>query len=201
VLLTPADYAEAADGSTFVAGMLSLAFVERGPKQIVRKAARLIDPISPYRQALDQTISLAESQQPFHEIAIAIQARRSAKYQSTNSAVINGTLIALAVWFGEGDFSKTVNLALRAGDFTDTDCNAATAAAVVGGMHRLKALPKPLVDQLGDRMRGEQLAGVRVTPPLDESVIDIARRTVAVGEKFVRVNGGSVEGRSLTIAV
>jgi hypothetical protein len=193
-------YAEGADGSVFMAGMLSLAFVEQDPRQIVRKAALLIDPLSPYRQALDQTISLADRGAPFHEVAEAIQSRWSLKYQTTNSAVINGALTALAVWFGDGDFSKTVNLALQAGDFTDTDCNAATAAAVVGAMHGMKVFPKSLVAQLGDSMRGEELAGVRITPPLDESVIDIARRTAAIGEKLAVANGGSVTERDLRIS-
>lgn len=192
-------YAEAADGSVFMAGMLSLAFAGRDPKQIVRQAAQLIDVSSPFRQALDQTIVLAERGRPFAEIAGAIQERWGVQYQTTNSAVINGALTALAVWFGDGDFSKTVNLALQAGDFTDADCNAATAAAVVGAMHGMPALPKTLVAQLGDRMRGEELAGVRITPPLDESVIDLARRTAAVGEKFVLANGGSAGGRNLRI--
>ena len=35
--------------------------------------------------------------------------------------------------FGEGDFLKTVNLAFAAADYTDADCNAATAGAVVLG--------------------------------------------------------------------
>ena len=34
----------------------------------------------------------------------------------------------MSVWFGEGDFLKTVSLAYRAADFTDADCNAANAA-------------------------------------------------------------------------
>jgi ADP-ribosylglycohydrolase len=193
-------YAEAGDGSVFMAGMLSLAFAERDPKRIVRQAARLIDARSPFRQALDQTIVLAERGRPFAEIAGTIQQRWSAEYQTTNSAVINGALTALAVWFGDGDFSKTVNLALQAGDFTDTDCNAATAAAVVGAMHGMTALPQPLAARLGDRMRGEELAGVRITPPLDESVVDLARRTAAVGEKFVLANGGAADGRNLRIS-
>ncbi|HOK47536.1 MAG TPA: ADP-ribosylglycohydrolase family protein, partial [Bryobacteraceae bacterium] len=140
-------YAEAADGSAFVAGLLSLAFAENDPKQVVRQAARLIDPSSPYRQALDQTIAMAERGRPYGEIAREIQDRWGVEYQTTNSAVINGAITALAVWFGEGDFSRSVNVALQAADFTDADCNAATAAAVVGVMHGMRALPQKLVAQ------------------------------------------------------
>ncbi|HOL71141.1 MAG TPA: ADP-ribosylglycohydrolase family protein [Bryobacteraceae bacterium] len=192
-------YAEAADGSAFVAGLLSLAFAENDPKQVVRQAARLIDPSSPYRQALDQTIAMAERGRPYGEIAREIQDRWGVEYQTTNSAVINGAITALAVWFGEGDFSRSVNVALQAADFTDADCNAATAAAVVGVMHGMRALPQKLVAQFNDRVRGDELAGIRITPPLDESMSGLARRTAAIGEKFVVANGGAVDGRVLRI--
>ena len=192
-------YAEAADGSAFVAGMLSLAFCERDTKQIVRRAARLIDPRSPFRQALDHAIGGAERGLTVHDIAAEIQNRWGADYQTTNSAVINGALTALAVWFGDGDFGRTVNIAVQAGDFTDADCNAATAAAVVGAMRGSEALPQILVAQLNDRVSGEELAGIRIAPPLEESLSGLARRTAAVGEKFILANGGSTHGQMFRI--
>jgi len=54
-------YAEAVDGAVFVAGMVSLGFVERDTKTIVRKAARLIHPDSPYRKCLDLVIAMADA--------------------------------------------------------------------------------------------------------------------------------------------
>src|SRR5579872_2201960 len=54
-------YAEGTDGAVFVAGMISLAFVENDTHAIVRKAAKLISPLSPYRQCLDMVISMAEA--------------------------------------------------------------------------------------------------------------------------------------------
>src|SRR5271165_4047921 len=53
-------YAEGTDGGVFIAGMISVAFVEHDTHEIVRKAASLIDSRSPYRQALDMVISMAE---------------------------------------------------------------------------------------------------------------------------------------------
>src|ERR1700734_1353328 len=54
-------YAEGTDGAVFVSGMISLAFVEKDTHAIVRKAASLIHPDSPYRQSLDMVISMAEA--------------------------------------------------------------------------------------------------------------------------------------------
>jgi hypothetical protein len=194
-------YAEGTDGAVFMAAMVSLAFAEDDPKQIVRKAARLIHPASPYRQCLDLVIALAEAGKSFEEIANAVEDRWHIEYPATNNAVPNGGLVALCVWFGDGDFLKTVNLAARAADFTDADCNAANAAAVVGAMHGMKRLPAHLVQPLGDRIRGDKMGPVTLTPPVDEAISELARRTVAIGEKFLLANGARLEGDSFTIPI
>src|SRR5262249_13314011 len=54
-------YAEGTDGAVFVSGMISLGFVETDTREIVRKAAKLISPLSPYRECLDQVIAMAEA--------------------------------------------------------------------------------------------------------------------------------------------
>ncbi|MGC2473898.1 MAG: hypothetical protein WA485_06160 [Candidatus Sulfotelmatobacter sp.] len=56
-------YAEGTDGAVFVSEMISLAFVEKDTHSIVRKAASLINPDSPYRQCLNMVITMAEAGQ------------------------------------------------------------------------------------------------------------------------------------------
>jgi hypothetical protein len=194
-------YAEGADGAVFMAGMVSLAFAEKDPKTIVRGAAQLIHPASPYRQCLDLVISLAEQGRSFEAIVNAVEDRWHIEYPATNNAVPNGGIVAGCVWFGEGDFLKTVNLAARAADFTDADCNAANAAAVVGGMHGMKCLPPHLVAQLGDRIKGDRLGPINLTPPVDEKISDLAQRTAAIGEQFLAANGATLAGDTLTIPI
>lgn len=150
-------YAEGADGAVFVAGMVSLGFREKDPRKIVREAAQLIDARSPYRQALDEVIARAERGEKPLEIAEALNQKWQIEYPATNNAVANGALIALSVWFGEGDYLQTVNLAFMAGDFTDADCNAANAGAVVGAMRGMKGIPAHLVAQLHDRIEGKEM--------------------------------------------
>jgi len=192
-------YAEGADGGVFIAGLHSLAFVETDAKEIVRKAARLIAPPSPYRQCLDLVISMAERGASVAEVMQAVEDRWHIEYPATNNAVANGGIVAAALWFGEGDFLKTLNLAFAAGDFTDADCNAANAGGVVGSMKGMKAIPASLVAQLHDRMHGSEMGGVPVTPPVNESISEIARRTAAIGARFVIENGGAREGDFLEL--
>jgi len=180
---------------------VSLAFAEKDPKQIVRRAADMIHPDLPYRKCLDLVIVLAKAGKSFEEIVDAIEDRWHIEYPATNNAVPNGGIVAACVWFGGGEFMKTVNLAARAADFTDADCNAANAASVVAAMHGMRCLPKHLVDQLGDRIVGDKMGPVALTPPVNESISDLAKRTVTVGEKIVTANGGKIAGDKISIPV
>lgn len=192
-------YAEGTDGAVFVSGMISLGFVETDTKEIVRKAARLISPLSPYRQCLDMVISMAEAGKSAEEINRAINERWGIEYPATNNAVVNGGIVATSVWFGGGDFLKTENLAFTAADFADTDCNAANAGSVVAAMHGMSALPAKEVAALNDRIYGATMGPLKLTPPVDESITALAARTVGIGEKMLLENGAKLNGDTLEI--
>ena len=192
-------YAEGTDGAVFVSGMISLGFVETDTKEIVRKAAHLVSPLSPYRQCLDMVISMADAGKTPEEIFRAINERWGIEYPATNNAVVNGGIVAASVWFGEGEFSKTENLAFRAADFADTDCNAANAASVVAAMHGMSALPADEVAALHDRIYGATMGPINLTPPVDESIAALAERTASIGEKILLENGARVDGDKLVI--
>src|SRR5260370_33455679 len=84
-------------------------------------------------------------------------------------------LSPFGVWFGNGNFSQTVNLAVTAADFADTDCNAANASSVVAAMHGMSALPPELVPSLNDRVRADTMGGVALTPPVAERYAALQR--------------------------
>ncbi len=192
-------YAEAVDGAVFMAAMVSIAFGEPDTKTIVRQAAALIHPNSPYRQCLDLVIRLAEKGKSFQEICDAVEDRWHLEYPATNNAVANGGIVAAAVWFGGGDFLKTINLAAEAADFTDADCNGANAAAVLGAMRGMSAIPGNLAAQLGDRILGSKMGSVTLTPPVDEKISDLAARTAAMGEKVLAANGAAIGDHAISI--
>lgn len=192
-------YAEGTDGAVFVAGMVSLAFREQDPRRIVRQAAELIHPSSPYRQCLDAVISMGEQGKPAEDVFQAVEDRWRIEYPALNNGVANGGLVAASVWFGEGDYLKTVNLAYRAADYADADCNAANAAAVVGAMKGARILPPHLVEPLNDRIAGEKMGNVELTPPVDERISDVIKRIAALGRKMVAANGGRVDDGGLTV--
>lgn len=194
-------YAEGTDGAVFVAGMVSLAFVEKDPRVIVRKAAELLHPDSPHRQMLESIMAMAGRNKTSAEIFDAIEDRWRTDYPANNNAVPNAGIVAAGLWFGEGDFLKTLNLIYRAADYTDADCNGANAAAVIAVMHGRQCLPRQLVEPLKDRISGDTMGRVKLTPPVDEKISDLSRRTAVIGEKFIAANGGSVAGENIAVPV
>lgn len=194
-------YAEGTDGAVFVSGMVSLGFTEKDPKIIVQRAAKLINPRSPYRKCIDLVIRLAKEGKSVKEINNATEDRWHNEYPATNNAVANGGIIAASLWFGGGDFLKTVNLAYAAADFTDADCNAANAASVIGAMLGLKAIPGDLIRCFGDRIKGNKLGDVVLTPAVDERISLLSRRTVIVGKKILENNGARFSGDRIDIKI
>lgn len=192
-------HGEAIDGAALFAGAISLGFVERDPRVILRKAVQLVHPSSPYRQCVESVITLADAGRTFEEVVAAVEDRWHIEYPATNNAVPNGGICAAALWFGAGDFWQTIDLAARAADFTDTDNSAATAIAVLAAMHGMKFLPPDLVAQLGDRIVGTTMNKVVFTPPVDERISDLARRTAAIGEQFILAHAGRSDGQRLLI--
>jgi hypothetical protein len=194
-------YAEGADGGVFIAAMGSLGFCENDPQAIVRKAARIIHPSSPYRKCIDMVIDLAEKGKSSKEIFDAVEDHWHIEYPATNNAVANGGILATCVWFGAGNFLKTINLAFQAADFTDADCNAANAGAVVGAMHGMRSLPPALVKNLNDSIIGDKMGKVMLTPAVNESISDLAKRTSAVGIKILEQNGAVFSANQLHINI
>jgi hypothetical protein len=146
-------------------------------------------------------IFMAETGKTAEEIADAVEDRWRIDYPASNNAVPNGALAAIGVWFGEGDFLKTVNIVYRVADFTDADCNAANAAAVVAAMHGMKCLPRHLVEPLHDRIVGSKMGPVELAPPVDEKISELAQRTARIGEQLLVANGTRIKGQTFIIPI
>lgn len=192
-------YAEGTDGAVFMATAVSLGFVEKDVRKIVRDAASILHPSSPFRQCVDLVIELAEAGRSFEEVVMAVEDHWHAEYPATNNAVANGGIVAAGLWFGGGEFWKTMNLIAHAADYTDADCNAANAIAVVAAMHGMKGLPANLVAQFNDRIVGEKMGSVTFPQPVDETISGLARRTVAIGEKILAAEQARIEGDRITV--
>ena len=82
----------------------------------------------------------------------------------------NAALVTASLLWGEGDFDRTIALAVMSG--LDTDCNGATCGSVMGVMLGSSKIPerwwRPLNDTVSTALSG--LGGLRIT--------ELARRTL-----------------------
>jgi hypothetical protein len=194
-------YGEALDGAVIFAGAISLGFVEQDIRMILRKAVTLVHPSSPYRQCVESMMTMADAGKGFDEIVSYIEDDWRTEYPASNNAVANGGITAACLWFGEGDFWKTINLASGAADYSDTDNSAATAVSVLAAMKGMKLLPPELVSQLHDRIVGSEMGGVKLTPPVDERISELAKRTAAIGEKIIVARKGAIIGDNIQLNI
>ena len=139
-------------------------------------------------------IAMADAGRSPDEIFRAIDERWGMEYPATNNAVVNGGFVATSVWFGGGDFHKTLQLAVHAADFSDADCNAANSESVVAAMHGMRALPPEPVAELKDRIFGKEMGPLQLTPAVDESITQLAQRTAKLGIAMATAHGASDDG-------
>ena len=94
---------------------------------------------------------------------------RYGHYSSVHT-INNAAVVAAALLWGDGDYTRTVGLAVQGG--WDTDCNGATAGSVFGAMWGTEALPDRWVDPLNDLIRSSIVGFDRST------LSDLAERTL-----------------------
>src|SRR5262249_24008901 len=88
----------------------------------------------------------------------------------------NAAIISVALLWGEGDFRRTLGLAVAAG--RDTDSNRATVGSVFGALHGASAGPADLVAQGNETVRSAVRGFDRIT------ITELVERTVAVRESL-----------------
>jgi ADP-ribosylglycohydrolase len=63
----------------------------------------------------------------------------------------NAAVVTAALLWGDGDFSRSIALAVQGG--WDTDCNGATVGSVCGAMIGAAAIPEHWREPIGDRIQ------------------------------------------------
>ena len=133
------------------------------------------------RKALTFIFDLYENGCELEEARLIII--RKFYHHNFTDCVMNLSFILFALLWGEGDFVKTILLAINCG--RDTDCTAATCGAIMGICRGSSVIPAFLLDSLSpDICLGEfvgQIKGIVRTLP------ELVDRTVAVKEQVEKV--------------
>jgi len=142
------NYGDGVYGGMFFAGMYATAFFERDPRRVVEAGLASIPPQSGYAKVIRDVLEWSK-QHPddWKKTWQLIQDKwdrddlcPDGALQAFNiDARLNGAYVALGLLYGAGDFTRTIDVATRAGQ--DSDCNPSSAAGVLGVMLGYNAIP------------------------------------------------------------
>lgn len=157
-------------GEMWVAAMLAAAFVADDMEKVIQIGLSEIPKNTRLAEAVGRVASWREEGCSAQE-ATAQLLEDYGNYHGVHT-VNNAAIVAMALLWGEKDFSRTVGLAVRAG--LDTDCNGATVGSVLGAMIGAANIPAHWKDPLDDRM------DTIVAGESDLTISGLAARTRAV---------------------
>jgi ADP-ribosylglycohydrolase len=136
-------------GEMWAAALIATCFVTDDVREVLETSLAYIPPRSRLTEAVRDVMNLHAKDLNWEDARDELEERYG--HYSFVHTVNNAALVAAGLLWGEGDYSRTIGLAVQGG--WDTDCNGATAGSAFGAMHGSGGLPGHWVDPLNDRVR------------------------------------------------
>ena len=195
------NYGDGVYGGMFVAAMYAAAFFADDPRAVVETALRSLPADSGYARAISDVLTVhARQPQDWEAAWQEITARwdrddgddEGSLRPFNIDARLNGAYVVLGLLYGGGDMGRTLEIATRAGQ--DADCNASTAAGVLGTMLGHAAIPAQWTAGIAAIAR-QKFAYT------DYSFEDIIASTLSRARALVIAEGGRIDGTRWRIPV
>ncbi len=193
------NYGDGWYGGVFIASMYSLAYLSDDIEYVVVKALSAIPKQSKFHQVISDTINLhkrypndwKKAWQGIHDKWSNDDLGAYGVMTPFNiDAKINAAWVVLGLLYGDGDFTRTLEIATRAGD--DADCNPSSAAGILGTILGYDAIP----DHWKQGLAEVEPINFKYTKISLNDAYDLSyKHALAMIER----NGGSVSGDSITI--
>jgi ADP-ribosylglycohydrolase len=135
----------------FFSVLMASALVQGDALHALRTAEQYVPPKSRFAEMLGFVESACAKHDSWEEVNEAIYSRYRLETCIVNHSLPNAAIVVMALLKGEGDFSKTIGLAVMAG--LDTDCNGATAGSIMGCALGTQGIPAHWTDPFNDRIR------------------------------------------------
>jgi len=191
----------------FYAALYSAAFFVSEVEKLYDIAASFVPADSPYLEGLEDIRAWHAAFSDWRTAWTRVTAKYSSQlFIDGVSAMINGLCGALAFLYGEGDFKKTMGIAIAAG--FDNDNQAATLGGLLGVMHGSSKIPRDLTHQFRGHnwdmpFNNRYINDRRDALPYRNQISDIVDRIIAVSRDAVISQGGaeSEDGLGLKVNV
>lgn len=136
-------------GEVFNAVLTALAFVESDVRKLVADTIEMLPADSQYYSVVKFALETCRKAKDAEE-AFIICEEEYKKYNLVH-AYPNAAIEVIALWFGEGDYDKTIYLVGLAG--LDVDCNAGQVGNVVGILNAEKGLDPKWTEPMGEEYK------------------------------------------------
>ncbi len=136
-------------GEMFVSAMNAAAMVTDTPEEVILCGMSQIPTTSRLYERLQSVVDYYHTGKSWKSF-FADFLKRYDEYDrhAAVHTISNAELVAAALLWGEGDYSKTICLAVQGG--FDTDCNGATAGSVIGMLVGTSGIPAEWTDPIRD---------------------------------------------------
>jgi hypothetical protein len=193
------NYGDGIYGGVFVSCMYSAAFFERDPHAVVRAGLACLPEKSPYAQVISDLLAWHDANPNDWEAVWHLLAKKwdgrepcpdGALRPFNIDAKLNGAYIALGLLYGDGDMTKTLDVATRAGQ--DSDCNPSSAGGILGvmlGYAKIPELWKSGIPAIADRKFSYTNFTFKT----------IVESTYQRAVKLAGEEGGQLKGKSLRV--
>jgi ADP-ribosylglycohydrolase len=157
-------------GEMWAAALIAAAFTSSDAREALEQALLVVPARSRLAASLRAVLDEHAAGRSWEQAMEAMDQRLPG--YSWVHTINNAEVVSAALLWGDGDFSRTIGLAVESS--LDTDCDGATAGSVFGALHGTKAIPGSWTDPLRDTLHSAVFGfdGVAIS--------ELARRTAAL---------------------
>ncbi|HEY2933018.1 MAG TPA: ADP-ribosylglycohydrolase family protein [Acidobacteriota bacterium] len=186
-------------GGMFVCGMYSAAFFEKDLRKVVEQGLACMPSQSGYARVIRDVLDWrAKYPDDWKKTWQAVEEKWDRDDPCTDGALrpfnidakLNGAYIAIGLLYGQGDFTKTLEVTTRCGQ--DSDCNPSNAAGVLGVILGYSQIPEQWKSGILD------IADVKFDYT-SSSFNEITKSTLSRALQVIRKAGGSVAAGGVQI--
>jgi hypothetical protein len=194
------NYGDGWYGGVYVAAMYALAFTSNDINQVVTEALKVIPEKSKYRRCMESVIANHKKYpDDWKRTWFEVQRNWSEDLYCPEGvyvpfdidAALNSAYVLIGLLYGQGDFTKTMDIAMRCGQ--DADCNPATVAGILGAMIGYKAIPEKYLQAL-------KLVEDRPFAHTAVSLNELYKMSYRQALEVIRRNKGRVNGNDVIIS-
>ena len=174
-------------GEMFMAALTAEAFFESNPTKLLETGLAVIPADCDYAKCVRDVMSWhAQWPDDWEKAHEQIDIKWAPEGKKKRAVFPNNAVNVLALLYGEGDFDKTISIAVMAG--YDTDTNAGDVGPVLGVIHGPGAIADKWKEPIANILRSD------VKGAEEWKIDELAQRTVAMGKNMTAAkSAGKVE--------